>query len=331
MDGGKTISFTVLDGTGKAVAGLDGFTVKDDGTIDNAAVVKALNGLPVGAYKLKVAVEGTGNYEALEQTIDFNIGKSMNAWADGEDDLKLPSWIVGQYDPQENVIAVKPEHGEAIIIITNIDGDVVYYDSRKPSENTLNDMEVGKYLLKAWVEESENFAALAERTFTIEVFEKVGLPWWATTLIAVGALMVAAIIILILWKKGVFQILTGKIVLAIRTRATIDATIAAVRAAKRSEQAKKSVAEAEARDAAEARAQARKEAAEAERQKPIEERAAVLESKAQETSERADRMKARADKMKARVERMKKQAQIPEAAATETPEATENTDDKPEE
>ena len=322
-DDARSILFSVAaDAQGENIVdGLSDFYLTDGVVSDEIATLLA-NKLEVGVdYYLCARFDSTSdNYTNIAyNSVPFRVFRANNYW---EETPSIASWTEGSYDGTRNAIALKARFGEATFVVTDANGKAV---------DDLASLVPGRYRLVASVAGTKNYTELTPYTFDFEVFEKPGLPWWATTLIAVGALTVAAIIILILWKKGVFQILTGKIVLAIRTRATIDATIAAVRAAKRSEQAKKSVAEAEARDAAEARAQARKEAAEAERQKPIEERAAVLESKAQETSERADRMKARADKMKARVERMKKQAQIPEAAATETPEATENTDDKPEE
>ena len=173
----------------------------------------------------------------------------------------------------------------------------MYYNSLKPEENTLNTLDVGKYLLVAWVAESEDYAALAERSFTIEVLEKIGLPWWGTTLIAVGALAVAAAIILILWKLKVFEILTDKISLAITTRATVDATIAAVRATKKAEEADAHKRKVEARERLEA-------AREANKNKTPEQRAEELAAKAEVTATKADKLHARASKMRERADKL---------------------------
>ncbi|MDE7164250.1 MAG: hypothetical protein K2O04_02350 [Clostridiales bacterium] len=313
LDVGQTVKYTVLNSDGNAIDGLSAFTVNEDGTISDKALIAALNGLSVGSYKLVVTVDATRNYNVLKSDIDFKVGKAMNSWADGDDDLVLPGWIVGKYDATENAIVVNPAHGVANIIITDIDGNE-YYNS-VTGLNKLNDCEVGKYLLKAWVDETDDFAALAERSFTIEVFEKAGMPWWGTLLITLGALLIAALIIFILWKKGVFQILTGKIVLAIRTKASVDATIAAVRASKKAEESKKSVEAAKRREALEER----KAKAAEERALPAEQRAAALEEKAKKAVERADKMRARAEAMQLRAERLKEKAA--EAPAAEEPKA----------
>ena len=319
LDEGQSIKFSVVKSDNSAIADLTDFEVKADGTVDNQTLIAALNGLKVGAYKLKVTVASTDNYGALEQYVDFTIGKSINTWADGEDDLVLPSWIVGTFNPEENLIVVKAAHGEAVIEIRDMDGNV-YYNSTKPEENTLNTLDVGKYLLVAWVDESEDYAALAERSFTIEVLEKIGLPWWGTTLIAVGSLAVAAAIILILWKLKVFEILTDKISLAITTRATVDATIAAVRATKKAEEADAHKRKVEARERLEA-------AREANKNKTPEQRAEELAAKAEVTATKADKLQKRADKMKARADKLAGKTEQ-NSDVTENPdEAVDNPDD----
>lgn len=316
LDDGQSIHFRVVKkGETTAVTGLADFTIDANGKV-NATVAQALNALKVGEYTLYAKVNATDNYNELERNVSFAVAKSINTWADGEDDLVLPSWIVGTFNPEENLIVVKAAHGEAIIEIRDMDGNV-YYNSTKPEENTLNTLDVGKYLLVAWVEESEDFAALAERSFTIEVLEKIGLPWWGTTLIAVGALAVAAAIILILWKLKVFEILTDKISLAITTRATVDATIAAVRATKKAEEAEAHKRKVEARERLEA-------AREANKNKTPEQRAEELAAKAEVTATKADKLHARASKMRERADKL---AGKTEQTADVMDEVTENPDD----
>lgn len=328
LDEGQSIKFRVVKkGETTAMTDLDDFTVDDDGKV-NGAVAAKLNALKTGDYTLYATVAETGNYKALERNIDFRVNKTMNAWANGDEDLTLPSWIVGKYNEKDDPIVVNAEHGNVNIIITDINGKE-YYNS-VTGANRLNECEVGKYLLKAWVDETEDYAALAERTFTIEVLEKVGMPWWATLLIVVGALAAAALIIFILWKKGVFQILTEKIVVAIRTRASVDATIASVRAARKAEEGKQSVADAKRRERIE---QMRQKAA-AQRALPPEEKAKQLEEKANADEERAEKLRARSElkrqkaaKMRGEREPAQNEAPAPdaektpaaEAAATETP------------
>ena len=319
LDDGEAIHFRVVK-TGETVAldGLADFTVDGNGRVSEA-VAAAFNVLKVGEYTLYAKVNGTNNYYEYERDISFAVGKAINSWADGDDDLKLPSWIVGKYDVKNNAIVVNALYGDVNIIITDINGKE-YYNSAT-GLNKLNECEVGKYLLKAWVEESENYAGLAERTFTIEVLEKVGLPWWATLLITLGALLLAALIIFILWKKGVFQILTEKIVVAIRTKASVDATIASVRAAKKMEEGKQSVADAKRRE----RIAQMRERVKAQRAMPPEERAAMLEERAKAHAERAEKNLARSEAIKAQAAKLRGEtpetaAPTVEAAAAETTE-----------
>lgn len=284
------------------INGLDHITVDRNGKISDTTVIGLLNGLTVGRYYLVSVVDETANYSSMVQSIGFNVTKATNYWASGESDLVLPSWVVGDYDPTVNTIAVNPEHGVANIRVIDFNG-VEYYNS-VTGVNNLAEAPVGKYLLIAWVDASDNFEALAERTFTIEVLETIGLPWWGTLLIVIGVLVVVAIVLFVLWKKGVFQILTGKLVLAIRTAATVDATIAAVRASKKADEAKAAIAAAKAKE----RASERRAKAAAERALPVEERAAALEAKAQVAAAKADKMRARAEAMQARADRMKEEA-----------------------
>lgn len=318
LDNGKNIKFSVVKADNSAISGLTEFTVDENGKV-NSTVAAALNGLKVGQYKLIAKVDGTDNYNELIRDVSFAVAKSINAWADGEDDLVLPSWIVGKFDLEENRIVVKAAHGEAVIEIRDMDGNV-YYNSTSPEDNTLNTLDVGKYLLVAWVAESEDYAALAERSFTIEVLEKIGLPWWGTLLVVVGALAVAAAIILILWKLKVFEILTDKISLAITTRATVDATIAAVRATKRTEEADAHKRKVEARERLEA-------AREANRNKTPEQRAEELAAKAEVTATKADKLAKRADKMRERADKLAGRTEQPDDVTDDAPGQVDETAD----
>lgn len=341
LDANEKIYFSVFK-KGEATAynsDLTDFTLVYDEELKmevvSGAVLNALNSLPAGSYILKAKVNATANYKAFdpEPEVEFSITKANNSWAADKDSVVLPGWIVGEYNAKKNAIVVNPAHGTACIRVTDLSGKVVYFDSEKKI-NKLNECEVGRYLVTAWVNETDDFAELAPRTFTIEVFEKAGWPWWVTLVVTLGALGLAALIIFILWKKGVFQILTEKIAVAIRTRASIDATIAAVRAAKREDEAKKSVKAAEAKE----RAEARRLAALAEREKPAEERAAAIEAKAKLQAERAEKLRLRAERMQERAEKVRErgdkakaievevesaEAENAEAAATEDP----NTED----
>lgn len=263
--------------------------------------------------------------KTAEYTLEFSVTKAVNEWR------VLPSvqnWVKGGFDAEENRVVGEALFGKAHIVITD-SADNVIFDNFEEIDK-LASAGVGTYKLTATIEDTGDYYGLTHSMF-LHVYDAEGLAWWAILLIVLGVLLLVAAVLLILIKKGVIQILTGKLVLAIRTRATVDATVAAVRAAKLAEEAKIKRAEAEKRE----KAQARREAAAAERNKPIEEKAAALESKAKAAAERAERMRARAEAMQAKAEAMKARAAETatdaesvkpqaEAAATETPETTEN-------
>ena len=336
------IHFSILkDGT--AVKDLGDFAIGNDGQV-TSAIATLLKELPTGTYTLRAVVNASKNYNKYEREIEFSVSQALNSWLDGDDDLKLPSWIIGNFKPEDMV--VKAQYGEVNIRIIDVEKDengkeVVYYDSTKDGKDysALNKMDVGTYLLIAWVTGDANFSELVDRTFTIHVFEKPGLPWWVTLISVIGALGIAALIIFILWKKGVFRVITDKILIAIRTRVSVEATIASVRAAKMMEEGKKSVAEAKRKERLEQMRQKAKEKREMspeERAAELEAKAQAAEAKAQEEAERAEKARARSDKAKAKVEKASANAEKPaepeqapeEAPAAEQP-ATEPVEEQP--
>lgn len=281
-------------------------------------VTKNAGGINVGDYEVELTLVAPEFYmwkgqtvddKTVTQTVTFSIVSASNHW---EVEPGVTFWVEGSYDAEVNAIFGSAALGEMIIEITDLNGNVVY--STASGVNKLARIGAGAYLLSATVEATDNYDALSYAIF-INVFERQLLPWWGILLVVIGALAIAALIILILWKKGVFQILTDKIVLSIRTKATIDATIAAVRAGKVAAAAQASLAEAEARDKAKERAEARKAAQEAERAKSTGEKAAELEAKAQSEAERAEKIKAKAEEMQARAAAMKTTAEEEAAAA----------------
>ena len=323
------IHFSILQ-NGTAVKDLGDFTIGNDGQV-TAAIETLLKGLPTGTYTLRAVVNASKNYDRYEREIEFAVDQVMNTWLDGDDDLKLPSWIIGNFNPADMI--VKAQHGKVNIRIIDVEKDadgkeVVYYNSTTDGEDysALNKMNVGTYLLIAWVDGDVNYSSLVDRTFTIHVFEKPGLPWWVTLISVIGALGIAALIIFILWKKGVFRVITDKILIAIRTRVSVEATIASVRAAKMMEEGKKSVEAAKRKERLE---QMRQKAKEKRAMSPeelaaeLEAKAQAAEAKAKDEAERAEKARARSDAAKARVEKQNANAEEkpaePEQAPAETP------------
>lgn len=307
------ITYTVFEeGSSES---LTSFTTDENGAVVESAAAEVLNNLPVLAdnanYLLNVSIPETTNYTALNDSVVFRVGVLNNTWTTS---LKVMSWVKGKFDKEiENEdgdlvypIQAAANKGDVYIeVISNETDDegneVVLLDRTLCGSDDLTSflsrMDVGTYIIRATVDSTSNYTGLVE-TFIFRVFKAPGLPWWAVLLIVIGSLGIAALILWILHEKGVLQMLTGRFVIAMRTRMTVDATIAAVRANKRAEESRRSIARAEAQERIEAMRKAREE----ERSKPPEERAAALE-------ERAAAEAAKAEKSQKRAERLQKQAQ----------------------
>ncbi|MDE6201210.1 MAG: hypothetical protein K2M47_04980 [Clostridiales bacterium] len=293
-----------------------------DGLVPNN-VAESLSSLSVGTYYLFATVEESTNYKALApRGIAFKVFKATNYW---ETAPTIDTWREGSFK-SSNLPIAQPVYGTANIIITNSQGKEVY--NTITGVNKLNAAESGTYTLTATVLGTSDYEGVVY-SMVFTVYEKLGIPVWATVLIVLGALLLAAIIIFILIKTDVLRILTGKILIGIRTQATIDATIAAVRANKKNEEAKQRVAEIKQKELDEAKKEEqrakRRERAAKERSLTVDQRIAALEEKANKTAARAEKMKQRAEVMQKRAERLKgaaepEQAPEPEIAPTAEPE-----------
>lgn len=299
-----------VDGN-NAVQGLEQFRLTGEGVISDV-YVQTLTLLPVGRYYLFAFVDGNDNYQQLSQAgVPFDVAKAVNTW---KITPGITTWIEGQFNAMDNLPYAEAVEGNdtAIYVITDVNGNVVY-DSANGISN-LAKAPAGIYNLTVTipVDVNGNYSELTTITpITFSIYPKAGLPWWAVLALVVGALLVAALMLFILAKLGVFQVLTRKLTVAIRTKATVDATIAAVRANKVAAEARKSVAAAKARD----RAAKRKAEREAIFALPAEERAQALALKAKEEALRAERMRAKANEVQAEAEALRRQAEQEIAAA----------------
>lgn len=238
---------------------------------ETAALLAALH---AGKYRLYASVYGSTigdvtmdrNYRPIEEAfIDFDVRMGNNSW-DSENGIpNVIAWTAGKYDPEINIISAIDHFGnDAIIIIRNGKGQMVY--SNHPDHanqdygvygkdqaqvtKLLNKLKSGYYTLSAEVKGTDDYTGL--KTLIDFEIARNGLPVWAVILIVVGSLAVVAVIFVILHEKGVLQMLTGKVIISMRTRANVDATIAAIRAAKVAREAEASIAAAKAREAEEA-------------------------------------------------------------------------------
>lgn len=279
--------------------------------------LKDFNKAPAATYTLKITVKGydendpsTESYDWLKLELESSVRvlKAINRWVTTP---TLASWTAGSYNPDENKVVGETTLGGEFKIIINVAGDLenVVYDSEKGIDN-LSGAGAGLYRVSVVVAETDDFSEISH-TFNIRVFERPGLPWWAIVLIVLGSFGVAALVIYILQRKGVLQILTGRIVFAMRTKATVDATIAAIRANKKAEEAKLSLARARAEDAREARRQQMLE----EKNKTIDEQAAALDEQVKKTEMKANKLSKRAENIRKKADKLKDQASKTDDAA----------------
>ncbi len=309
----------------------------DAGTGGGFTVTQNNGGVSVGEYNVVLTLTDPDCHlwagkslvdadRSAARTLRFNITKATNDWI-----VKptLQNWITGRFDESENGIIGSALFGYDTmhyIVTTTTKDEKVLFDSRKDEIGKLASLGVGDYALTVVIGDCNDYTGVETSTI-FHIFKKPGLAWWAVLLIVLGSLAVAALIIFILWKKGVFSILTNKIIVAIRTRASVEATIASVRAAKMMEEGKRSVAEAKRKEAARERAAARR----AERELPEEERAKAIEVRAAAAEQRAEKMRAKAEAMRKQAELMREKAAASaseqsqaqsEAAATDAPSET---------
>lgn len=337
LDNPNDISFKIttdMAGETPAAEALATFQLTDGIVSDEVAA--SLSALKVGTYYLFAAVAGNTNYKPLAQRgVAFKVFPATNSW---EIMPSIVVWTEGKFQ-SINLPVAKSLYGNATIVIKDSDGKDVY--SNVTGVNKLSSIKAGTYTLTAIVMGSNDYNGLEYSTLFI-VNEKPGIPVWATVLIVLGSLLLVAVVIFILIKVGVLRILTDKLMVKIRTEAAVDATVAAIRANKKNEEAKQYVAEVKQKEEAEAKKEERKKArrARAAEQKalPVEQKIAALEEKARKAEARAEKMKARAEAIQQRADRMKETTApepageqpteqpatepTAEAAATETPETT---------
>lgn len=311
-------------GRNVASSALAEIRLDENGYVSNA-VAAALSQLSAGNYYLSATVDAHSNYYELSaRGLEFRVFKGVNAW---DTTPSIKTWTEGEYSA-ENIPVAQALFGTALVTVKDSEGNIVYNSAS--ATNTLSSVPAGTYTLTAYVLGTDDYTGMDLYTVVFQVFEKPGMPLWGTLLIIFGALLIVALVIFILWKTGVFQILTEKVAVAISTKAATDATIAAVRANKKNEEAKQ-------RAAAEKRKEARRAANKKKKEMPLEQQAAALEERARKAAERAEKMKARSEAIQLRAERMKERAEqqaaeIAEAAAAaEAAEAaeTENAEQAP--
>ena len=278
------------------ITDIGSFTVDEKGRVSDE-VAKALKALNAGNYYLIGRVEGTDNYRILEPNpIQFAVLSATNSW---ETTPSVNAWTEGEYSKNGNHVLASPVFGYAHVVIKGDDGKI-YYDSDNGIDELAN-AKAGRYTLTAYVDGAEDYSALDIYTVVFQIFEKPGLPWWAILLIVIASLGVAALVIFILWKRGVFQIVTEKFIVAIRTRASVEATMASVRAAKMMEEGRQSIEDAKRRE----RIEKMRQKEEAQLDLSPEERAAQLEAKAQADEKKAEKLRVRSEETRAQAAKMR--------------------------
>ncbi|MCH5155058.1 MAG: hypothetical protein J1F69_00480 [Clostridiales bacterium] len=224
-----------------------------NGSVSND-VAEALNALKVGTYYMFATVEASTNYKRLAQRgIEFKVSRGDNGW---EEAPSIVSWKEGDYGAG-NLPVAKSKFGTAVVVVKDSSGKEVY--NSDTGLNNLKSAKAGVYTLTATVLGTSDYAGL-DYSGVFTIFEQPGMPLWGTLLIIFGSLLLVAVILFILWKRGVFRFLTKKVLVDLRTQATVDATVAAIRANQKNEEVKKELAEAEEKEKAEAKKKERMEA-----------------------------------------------------------------------
>ena len=280
LDNVNDILFRVVDADGNEIDGLNNIhyiveideTTNEENWLVSTAVAEKLAQLHVGHYRLMVSVYGYNvgdmtekrNYQPLEERgVDFYITKGYNSWNEG-DLPTIDSWVQGKLASTDGLISASARFGEVELLIYDSKTDKPIYSNMQryagteiSDINLLKKLKAGTYSLTAVVEGTDDYTGLNSTIFFKVTPNR--LPTWAVILIVAGSLGVVALVFSILHQKGVLQMLTGKVIISMRTRANVDATLAAIRAAKVAREAEASIAAAKAREAEEA-AKAEKEA-----------------------------------------------------------------------
>ncbi|MDE6398768.1 MAG: hypothetical protein K2L51_05550, partial [Clostridiales bacterium] len=225
-----------------------------DGALD-ADTVTAIAGLRAGTYRLFACVDETDNYYAMQNNVTFVVLQAANGWRVTP---SVTNWVKGKYNAEKNALHAESRFGTAHVVVTDSKGKV-FYDS-ETGINKLSSAKVGRYVLTASVAGTSDYGELVDYVFNFQVLAPAGIPWWGILLIVIGALGIVALVLYLLWKFGVFRIFNDKMLVKMRTEATVEATIAAVRASKANDEAKISIAKAEEADRLAAEAQAKEEA-----------------------------------------------------------------------
>lgn len=226
-------------------------------------VIAALETLDVGNYRLYASVYGVNNtdtaidrnYQPIsERSVDFEVFKGLNRWKAGSEPTIL-GWTTGKLDSTDGLMNAESVFGTPVLMIYDIEDNLIYSNLPRHANtefgdiNVLKGLKAGRYYLSAEVEGTSNYDAL-RATVLFDVVPN-NLPIWAVILIVAGSLGIVALVFGILHQKGVLQMLTGKVIISMRTRANVDATLAAIRAAKVARDAEASIAAAKAREAEE--------------------------------------------------------------------------------
>lgn len=215
---------------------LKNFTAQNG--IVSTSVAAELAKLNAGEYYLCAKVEGTDEYGGLNPApMKFVISQGDNVWITSPE---IVSWEEGKFNEKDNALKAVAKFGNEnmrVVIYRSGDKSDVIYDSLKAIDNRAK-AKAGSYEITVSVDGTSNYKALS-KTFTFNVFKKAGMPWWSAVMTAFAALGLTFLALALLHQKGVIQILSGKIYIAMRNRATIDATIAAVRANKIAKEAKR--------------------------------------------------------------------------------------------
>ena len=152
-----------------------------DGMKDAAALEARFADLTFGNYTLVATRSASGNnYAALVHPIPFSVSIATNTWKSGQVP-QIGGWTYGQFT-SDLFSAGAANFGVLTFVVQNVNGDVVDTESsvlefklsgdvtEETIEAALGKLPVGKYNLRAYVDETDNYTKLEQNTrFTVSI------------------------------------------------------------------------------------------------------------------------------------------------------------------
>ncbi|MDE6617957.1 MAG: Ig-like domain-containing protein [Clostridiales bacterium] len=186
-----TLTYTVYSIDDDGMSQINDITVTVNGaTRNDAGLITALKGLPVGTYRItvKAAVDATSNYETLEKNVSCTVSLAANAW---NTELNGGTWTWGNSDTVLNALSAPDAvHGNDTIVFTVKEGATTLQTVRAADSDLdtafgelktyLGGRNVGTYTVTVSIAATADYVAPQSTTVEFTV-NKVTTVWNAAT------------------------------------------------------------------------------------------------------------------------------------------------------